>query len=192
MSERTEGDEMCLLCGEPRAEHLKSPADWRTVPGCTGLFRKPSGTTGPADAPKHCSACGRTDIWDYCDERTCPVRRVAGPADAPKQPEVLLRYCQPEADLHVFGLRCLCGDVTRVEPPRQPHDKWPWDNQPSTECAGPVDCPECASTGSGMVAGPADAGSHETGICMFCDGCGWCEGSPAFTCPRCKGTGKAV
>jgi hypothetical protein len=26
-------------------------------------------------------------------------------------------------------------------------------------------------------------------ICMFCDGCGWCEGSPAFSCPRCKGTG---
>jgi hypothetical protein len=29
----------------------------------------------------------------------------------------------------------------------------------------------------------------EPPVCMFCDGCGWCEGSPAFTCPRCKGTG---
>jgi hypothetical protein len=29
-------------------------------------------------------------------------------------------------------------------------------------------------------------------ICMFCDGCGWCEGSPAFTCPRCGGTGTQV
>lgn len=26
-------------------------------------------------------------------------------------------------------------------------------------------------------------------ICMFCGGCGWCEGSPAFVCPRCGGTG---
>lgn len=25
---------------------------------------------------------------------------------------------------------------------------------------------------------------------MVCDGCGWCEGSPAFTCPRCRGTGE--
>lgn len=26
-------------------------------------------------------------------------------------------------------------------------------------------------------------------LCMFCKGTGWCEGSPAFTCPRCHGTG---
>lgn len=26
-------------------------------------------------------------------------------------------------------------------------------------------------------------------ICMFCDGCGWCEGSPAFICPKCGGSG---
>jgi hypothetical protein len=26
-------------------------------------------------------------------------------------------------------------------------------------------------------------------ICVACSGCGWCEGSPAFTCPVCKGTG---
>ena len=28
--------------------------------------------------------------------------------------------------------------------------------------------------------------------CMGCDGCGWCEGSPAFTCPDCFGTGIEV
>lgn len=27
-------------------------------------------------------------------------------------------------------------------------------------------------------------------ICVACDGTGWCEGSPAFTCERCKGAGK--
>jgi DnaJ-class molecular chaperone len=26
-------------------------------------------------------------------------------------------------------------------------------------------------------------------ICMDCDGCGWCEGSPAWTCTKCNGTG---
>jgi hypothetical protein len=35
------------------------------------------------------------------------------------------------------------------------------------------------------------AATAEQSICMMCDGCGWCEGSPAFTCPRCKGTGGA-
>jgi hypothetical protein len=25
--------------------------------------------------------------------------------------------------------------------------------------------------------------------CMDCDGCGWCEGSPAYTCATCNGTG---
>jgi hypothetical protein len=33
-------------------------------------------------------------------------------------------------------------------------------------------------------------GRIDMGICMFCGGCGWCEGSPAFTCPECKGTGE--
>lgn len=28
--------------------------------------------------------------------------------------------------------------------------------------------------------------------CMGCDGCGWCEGSPAFTCTDCFGTGIEV
>lgn len=28
--------------------------------------------------------------------------------------------------------------------------------------------------------------------CMGCDGCGWCEGSPAFTCPDCTGTGVEI
>lgn len=27
-------------------------------------------------------------------------------------------------------------------------------------------------------------------ICMDCDGCGWCEGSPAWTCKTCNGTGR--
>lgn len=27
-------------------------------------------------------------------------------------------------------------------------------------------------------------------ICVACDGCGWCEGSPAFKCERCNGTGR--
>jgi hypothetical protein len=29
----------------------------------------------------------------------------------------------------------------------------------------------------------------EGSVCMGCDGCGWCEGSPAFTCSDCHGTG---
>lgn len=29
-------------------------------------------------------------------------------------------------------------------------------------------------------------------LCMGCDGTGWCEGSPAFTCPECKGTGEVA
>lgn len=29
-------------------------------------------------------------------------------------------------------------------------------------------------------------------ICMGCDGCGWCEGSPAFDCPDCFATGIEV
>ena len=50
----------------------------------------------------------------------------------------------------------------------------------------------------GTAIGSADQSSSlypsETpeGICMFCDGCGWCEGSPAFACPRCNGTGTAL
>lgn len=32
--------EACMLCGQPREAHTKSPADWRDVPGCTGLFLK--------------------------------------------------------------------------------------------------------------------------------------------------------
>jgi hypothetical protein len=42
------------------------------------------------------------------------------------------------------------------------------------------------------LAASASAPAADAGICMFCDGCGWCEGSPAFTCPRCKGTGLAA
>jgi len=38
-----------------------------------------------------------------------------------------------------------------------------------------------------LTASPA--ATQEQSICMFCDGTGWCEGSPAFTCPRCKGSG---
>lgn len=34
------------------------------------------GQSDPA-ASRSCSACGRTDTWDYCDERTCPVRKPA-------------------------------------------------------------------------------------------------------------------
>jgi hypothetical protein len=30
------------------------------------------------------------------------------------------------------------------------------------------------------------------GFCLGCDGCGWCEGSPAWTCTDCFGTGRAV
>lgn len=26
--------------------------------------------------------------------------------------------------------------------------------------------------------------------CMDCDGCGWCEGSPSWTCTTCKGKGQ--
>lgn len=28
--------------------------------------------------------------------------------------------------------------------------------------------------------------------CVGCDGCGWCEGSPAFTCGDCRGTGREL
>jgi hypothetical protein len=31
--------------------------------------------------------------------------------------------------------------------------------------------------------------SEQAPICVVCDGCGWCEGSPAFTCPQCGGEG---
>jgi hypothetical protein len=31
--------------------------------------------------------------------------------------------------------------------------------------------------------------SEQVPICVVCDGCGWCEGSPAFTCPQCGGEG---
>jgi hypothetical protein len=40
------------------------------------------------------------------------------------------------------------------------------------------------------VAPPAPTAEQEQQpICVACSGCGWCEGSPAFTCPVCKGTG---
>lgn len=46
---------------------------------------------------------------------------------------------------------------------------------------------------SDELAALVEAGTREPepAICMMCDGCGWCEGSPAFTCPRCQGTGAA-
>lgn len=28
--------------------------------------------------------------------------------------------------------------------------------------------------------------------CAGCDGCGWCEGSPAFSCTDCRGTGREL
>ena len=30
---------------------------------------------------------------------------------------------------------------------------------------------------------------HGGPLCATCQGTGWCEGSPAFTCPECKGSG---
>ena len=33
-----EAGHRCTLCGDPRCEHTKSEADWRTVPGCTGAY----------------------------------------------------------------------------------------------------------------------------------------------------------
>lgn len=42
-------------------------------------------------------------------------------------------------------------------------------------------CPKCGSGMSEVV--------EITEYCLGCDGCGWCEGSPAHTCPICSGTG---
>ena len=60
-SGRLEGDEAplapapaekdrCMLCGEPRGAHTKSEADWRTVPGCTGLFKRENPNRDPLAA----------------------------------------------------------------------------------------------------------------------------------------------
>ena len=41
------------------------------------------------------------------------------------------------------------------------------------------------------ITGPQPETPPETGgpLCATCQGTGWCEGSPAFTCPSCKGSG---
>jgi len=35
----------CILCGDPESKHAKSPADWRTVPGCS-KFTPPAASSG--------------------------------------------------------------------------------------------------------------------------------------------------
>jgi hypothetical protein len=47
----------------------------------------------------------------------------------------------------------------------------------------------CGAFGDPLRAEAQTPTQADQPICMFCDGCGWCEGSPAFTCPRCKGSG---
>ena len=40
-----------------------------------------------------------------------------------------------------------------------------------------------------LAAGRSEPKAPAEMTCTGCDGCGWCEGSPAFTCPDCKGKG---
>ena len=39
------------------------------------------------------------------------------------------------------------------------------------------------------TARPASEVQTRPESCWDCDGCGWCEGSPAYTCHTCKGSG---
>ena len=38
----------CRLCGDTESKHTKSPADWRTVPGCS-KFTPPAASSGESE-----------------------------------------------------------------------------------------------------------------------------------------------
>jgi hypothetical protein len=74
-----------------------------------------TGTILGGDGRHHCEACGRTDISDVCDERSCPIRRRADAKDAipPQQPRTVARLCEAlmlAKPTHYASECLICGD----------------------------------------------------------------------------------
>jgi hypothetical protein len=153
---------------------------------------EPSGSTGPADAQKIVDAVLRfvdydTDGHWWCDvakARGAVKKLLAGPADAGSH-ETLQQRAEDLWE-EVGGGLCICTISTVGH----------WCEKCQQRIALIKDALRAASASA--PAAPREVGGAaptptplDAPICMFCDGCGWCEGSPAFTCPRCKGTGLA-
>jgi Zn ribbon nucleic-acid-binding protein len=138
-------DERCMLCGDTREAHTKSEADWRTVPGCTGLFSKqPSPAALPvSEEPPRCPQCdsaarvqlmtrtaGREkqiQIWECktCGQMLAPnLNFVAAEEPRREEPDKLLRIAGLVNGYHNDGTKLSAADLVAatLHPPERKKD----------------------------------------------------------------------
>lgn len=143
-----------------------------------------------------CGWCGRLPHADNClAARFDEVLRSAEPP-SPAEQEVRLEIERDEARRQRDAL------LEAIKPmrfaPATSHERRLMEIAEAAikSAEGGVDitatnCPRCHGTGKKADSlPPASRGGTPQRICMSCDGCGWCEGSPAFTCSDCKGFGR--